>query len=195
MRFTFRIMLSCIGFLLLLQPSFVFAESKVKIKVGEKVPNLTLEGTDDKQHELAKMKGKVVVLVFGTRKLDEETDRWLLELHNAFKEANKEEGNIKIFEVVGDMPRFMPKAVVIPLAKKFMLDKKLPFTKIVLFDWGKKVSKLLGVDEDKINIFVIDKKGILAHHQVVPYSEKNLSILKGKIEEALKSDDNGKIKK
>jgi len=194
MRFIFRIMLFCISFLLLFQSSFVFAKSKVKVKVGDKVPNFTLEGTDDKKHELKKMKGKVVVLVFGTRKLDEETDRWLLELHNAFKEANKEESSLNIFEVVGDMPRFMPKAVVKKLAKKFMLDKKLPFPKIVLFDWGKKISKLLGADEDKVNIFVIDKEGILAHYQAVPYSEENFSALKSIIEETLKSENNDNSK-
>ena len=33
-----------------------------KGKSGEQVPNFTLEGADDKQYELKKMKGKVVVL-------------------------------------------------------------------------------------------------------------------------------------
>ena len=155
--------------------------------MGDKIPNFTLEGIDDKQYELAKMKGKVVVLVLGGKKVDEETDRWLLELHNAFKEANKEKGNIKIFEV-GDMtraPRFMPKAIVRRLAKKFMQDKKHPFPKIILLDWKQKVHKLLGAEKDKVDIFVIDKKGLLAHHQAVPYSKKNFSILKSKVEEAL----------
>ena len=201
MRFTFRIMLFCMSLLLLLQPSFVFAKSKVKVKVGDKVPNFTLEGIDGKQYELKKMKGKVVVLVMASRKLDEETDHWLLELHNAFKEEvnKKEKSKINIFEVADmrSVPRFMPKAVVRRLAKKFMQEEKekLPFTKIILFDWKQKVNKLLGAEKDKVDIFVIDKKGILAHHQVVPYSKKNFPILKSKVEETLKSDDNAKIKK
>ncbi len=200
MRFTFRITLFCISFLLLLQPSFVLAKSKVKVKVGNKVPNFTLEGMDGKQYELKKMKGKVVVLVMGSKELDEEEDLWEGELHNAFKEeVKKKESTLKIFEVA-DMravPRFMPKSVVRRLAKKFMQkeNKKLPFPKIMLFDWKQKVNKLLGAEKDKVDIFVIDKKGLLAHHQVVPYSKKNFSVLKSKIGETLKAGDNDKTPK
>lgn len=193
MRLTFRITIFCVGFLLLFQSSFVFAESKVKVKVGEKMPNFKLEGTDDKEHELEKMKGKVVVLIMGTRKLDKENDRWLHALGAAFKEKiEKENSEIKVF-VVADMrgiPRFLPKSTVRRLAKKFMKDEKLPFTKIALFDWKQKINKLLGADKDKVDIFVVDKKGILAHHQVVPYSEENFSVLKSKIEGHLTSGDN-----
>ncbi len=180
--------------MLLFQSSFVFAESKVKVKVGEKMPNFKLEGTDDKEHELEKMKGKVVVLIMGSRKLDEENYRWLHALGITFKEKiEKEDGEIKIFQVADmrGVPRFMPKSVVRRLAKKFMLDekKKLPFTKIVLFDWKQKVNKLLGADKDKVDIFVIDKKGVLAHHQVVLYSEEHFSVLKSKIEGCLTSGE------
>lgn len=194
MRLTFRAMLFCVCFFLLLQPFSAIAESKVKVKVGEKFPNFKLEGTDDKQHELEKMKGKVFVLIMGSKKLDEENDRWLYALGAAFKEKiEKEDSELKIFQVADmrGIPRFMPKSTVRRLAKKFMKDEKLPFTKIVLFDWKQKVNELLGADKDKVDIFVVDKKGILAHHQVAPYSAESSSALKSKIEEALKSGNDG----
>ena len=190
-------MIFCVCFLLLFQSSFVFAESKVKVKVGEKMPDFILEGTDDKEHELEKMKGKVVVLIMGSRKLDEENDRWLYALGAAFKEKIEEEdGELRIFQVADmrGIPRFMPKSTVRRLAKKFMLDEKKQFlfARVILFDWNQKVNKLLGADKDKVDIFVINKKGVLAHHQVVPYSEENFSALRSKIEEALKTGGNEK---
>ena len=191
MRFVSRIMLFCAGILLLIQPSLVFAGSK--IGVGDQVPNFTLEGTDDKQHELEKMKGNVVALIMGSRELEEEEDRWMVALFHTFKEEmEKEEGGIQLFEVADmrSVPRFMPKAVVRRLAKQFMRDEALPFTNVMLFDWKQKVNELLGAEKDKVDIFVVDKKGILVHHQVVPYSETNFSVLKAVIEEALKPGNN-----
>jgi hypothetical protein len=184
-------MLFCVGLLLLLQSSLVFAGAKVR--VGDKVPNFTLGGTDDKRHDLQKMKGNVVVLIMGSRELDEEEDRWMVALFHTFKEEmEKEEGKIQLFDVADmrSVPRFMPKTVVRRLAKQFMQDEALPFTKVMLFDWKQKVNNLLGADKDKVDIFVVDKKGILSHHQVVPYSEANFSVLKGKIEEDLKPGNN-----
>ena len=193
MRSTLRIMLLCISLLMLLQPSSVFAGSEDKVSVGGKVPNFTLEGTDDKQHELEKMKGNVVVLVMGSRELEEEEDRWMVALFHAFKEEmEKEEGGITLLKVADmrSVPRFMPKSVVRKLAKKFVRDEELPFTNVMLFDWKQKVNKLLGADKDKVDIFVVDKNGILSHHQVVPFSEANFSVLKCVIEEALKPGNN-----
>ena len=185
MRFTFQIMLFCISFLLLFQPSHVFAESKVDVKVGDKVPNFTLEGSDGKQYELEKMTGKVVVLVIGSRKLNDEEDRWFNKLFNAFEsEIEGEESKINIFEVADmrGIPFFITKGFVRGKVKESAKDKKF----MMLLDWDQKVNKLLGAYKDKVDIFVIGKRGILIHHQVVPYSEENFLTLKGKIEEALK---------
>ena len=188
MRFTFRIMLFCISFLLFLHTSFVFAESKVKVRVGDKIPNFVLEDAYEKRYELKQMRGKAIILIFGSRKTEENNDRWREMLEKAFPKND----SLQIFSV-GDMqgiPFFITKGFVRGKVKEMIKKGEVPVA--FLLDWDQKANKLLGADKDSTDIFAIDPVGVLLSHQVGLYTEEKFSILKSKIEEALKSNKNDK---
>ena len=46
------------------------------LQVGEEVPDFTLQDAEDQEHALKEMRGKVVFLIMGHRKIREEDDKW-----------------------------------------------------------------------------------------------------------------------
>ena len=184
MKFTFRIMLFCLSFLFILQVSSVFAGSKTKVKVGDKVPNFTLEDAYEKRYELEKMKGKVIILIMGTRKTKENNNRWRQMLQQTFSKNN----SIEIF-TVADMriPFFISKSFVREKIKEKIKKGEIPVH--FLLDWEQKVNKLLGADKDKTDIFAIDPSGVLVNHQLGAYSDEKFRHLRDKIVEILEFDN------
>ena len=56
-----------------------FADEKTEPappKVGDTAPDWTLQDPEEKEHNLKKLRGKVVFLILGNRKIRKEDDKW-----------------------------------------------------------------------------------------------------------------------
>ena len=133
---------------------FVSAQTDVKLKVGDKAPDFTLQDAYGKSYQLSSFKGKSPVIVYfypkaGTSGCTKEAcgirDDW-----SKFKE-----NNIPVFGISTDDK---------PAIKKFIDDYKLNFP--LLSDANKKVSKEYGVvgmlGYDKRITFIVDKNSKIA---------------------------------
>jgi len=127
----------------------VLAQTDLKLKVGDKAPDFTLQDAFGKSYQLSSYKGKVPVIVYfypkaGTTGCTKEAcgirDDW-----SKFKE-----NNIPVFGISTDDK---------PAIKKFIDDYNLNFP--LLSDANKKVSKEYGVigmlGYDKRITFIVDK--------------------------------------
>ncbi len=126
------------------------------LKVGEQVPDFILQDAEDQEHALKKMRGKVVFLIMGHRKIREEDDKW----GQAFQKDYGEDDQI-IAYIVADMrsvPAFVPKGFV----KRQLRKNKPPVT--LLLDWKGKVHQAYHTQKEKPNLYVIDPEGKLAFH-------------------------------
>ena len=180
-----------LGSMLFFSSFTVCASNSLKVRIGEEVPNFVLEDVDENRYELEQMKGKVVILIMGSKSTEEDINRWAEVLQQTFSNND----SLEIFTVaeMRNIPFFVSKSFIRKKVKEKLKKDNFPLT--TLLDWDQKVNNLLGADKDKVDIFAINKKGILTHHQIVPYSKENFSILKSKIEEALKSGNKNKTKK
>ena len=126
------------------------------IQVGEQVPDFTLQDADDQEHALKKMRGKVVFLIMGHRKIREEDDKW----GHAFQEDYRENDGVVAY-IVADMrsvPAFVPKGLI----KRQLKKNQPPVT--LLLDWKGKVHQAYHTQKEKPNLYVIDPEGKLAFH-------------------------------
>ncbi len=157
------------------QPIRIFADSNVKI--GDNIPNFVLEGADGKQYKLEQMKGKIIILVMGPKKKEENNNKWIEMLLQAFPKSD----SLKIFEVfdMRGIPFFISDNFVRGKIKK--MQGEHPVT--ILMDWDQKVNELLGTDKKETDIFVISQDGVLISHKVGAFSQEKLRLLKDKIKE------------
>lgn len=162
--------------------------AKQNIKIGDKVPNFVLENTDGKQYELDKMRGKIIILVLGPKKTEENNIKWVKMLLHSFPKSD----SLKIFTVV-DM-RGIPIFITDDFVRGKVKEKQHKHPVTILMDWKQKVNNMLGADKNETNIFIIDANGILVSHQVGTYSEEKLRLLRDKIIDIIESD-NSKEKK
>ena len=132
----------------------IFGQSDMKIKVGEKAPDFTLQDAYGKSYQLSSYKGKSPVIVYfypkaGTSGCTKEAcgirDDW-----SKFKQ-----NNIPVLGISTDDK---------PAIKKFIDDYNLNFP--LLSDKDKKVSKEYGVvgmfGMDKRITFIVDKNSKIA---------------------------------
>ena len=111
---------------------------------------------DDQEHALKKMRGKVVFLIMGHRKIREEDDKW----GHAFQEDYRENDGVVAY-IVADMrsvPAFVPKGFI----KRQLKKNQPPVT--LLLDWKGKVHQAYHTQKEKPNLYVIDPEGKLAFH-------------------------------
>ena len=97
------------------------------LQVGEDAPDFTLQDAEDQEHALKKMRGKVVFLIMGNRKIREEDDKW----GHAFQKDYKKKDQVVAY-IVADMrsvPAFVPKGFI----KRQLKKDKPPVT--LLLDW------------------------------------------------------------
>lgn len=184
-RKCFLVTLVFFGFLVLIPR--VLAE-KSEIRVGDKVPNFVLEDAYEKRYELEKMKGKVIILIMGSKSTEEDINRWAEVLQQTFSNND----SLEIFSVaeMRNIPFFVSKSFIRKKVKEKLKKDNFPLT--TLLDWDQKVNKLLDADRDEADIFAIDPDGVLVSHQVGTYSEDKLKLLRKKIEKPLESSGSKK---
>ena len=144
------------------------------LQVGEVVPDFTLQDAEDQEHALKKMRGKVVFLIMGNRKIREEDDKW----GHAFQKDYGENDQIVAY-IIADMrsvPAFVPKGFV----KRQLKKDKPPVT--LLLDWKGKVHQAYRTEKEKPNLYIIDLEGKLAFHIKSNFDKETYQKLKAVID-------------
>jgi len=177
----------CITTILTLYAS---AEEKDKkeegFKIGDPAPKFTLKDAYDKEHSLELILGKdeeskrAVILIMGDRKVREEANKWAKGLHKIY-EKNQEVALLMVADL-RDLPFFITEGMVKWGTKR----ENLPIP--IVLDWGGKVNQLYKAKRSKPNLYIIDKEGRVAFHQVGKHSEELAKKLQAKVQESLKKD-------
>ena len=130
--------------------------AEAPLQVGDDAPDFTLQDAEDQEHALKKMRGKVIFLIMGNRKIREEDDKW----GHAFQKDYGENDRVVAY-IIADMrsvPAFVPKGFV----KRQLKKDKPPVT--LLLDWKGKVHQAYRTEKEKPNLYIIDPKGKLTFH-------------------------------
>ena len=144
------------------------------LQVGEEAPNFALQDAEDQEYALMKMRGKVVFLIMGNRKIREEDDKW----GHAFQKDYQENDKVVAY-IIADMrsvPAFVPKGFV----KRQLKKDKPPVT--LLLDWKGKVHQTYHTEKEKPNLYIIDPEGELAFHIKSNFDEETYQKLKAVID-------------
>ena len=144
------------------------------LQIGEDVPDFTLQDAEDQEHALKKMRGKVVFLIMGNRKIREEDDKWA----HAFQQDYRENDQVVAY-IIADMrsvPAFVPKGFV----KRQLKKDKPPVT--LLLDWKGKVHQTYRTSKKKPNLYIINPEGKLAFHIKSNFDEETYQKLKAVID-------------
>ena len=148
-------------------------------KVGDDAPLWTLQDAKEKEHSLKKLKGKVVFLILGNRKIRKEDDKWA----EAFQKDYKNNKFVTAF-IIGDLrsvPGFVPKRFV-----RYQLNRKPPPVKFLL-DWKGEVHKKYHTEKKKPNLFLISSKGKIIYHRKTNFKHEIYGELKKRIDAELKN--------
>ena len=143
-------------------------------QVGEEAPDFTLQDAEDQEHALQKMRGKVVFLIMGNRKIRKEDDKW----GHAFQKDYRENDRVVAY-IVADMrsvPGFVPKGFI----KKQLKKDEPPVT--LLLDWKGKVHQAYRTEKEKPNLYIIDPQGKLAFQIKSNFDEETYQKLKAVID-------------
>ena len=147
-----------------------YAKENAPPAVGDTAPDFTLKDADDQTHSLKKLRGQVVFLIMGNRKIRKEDDKWAEAFH---KDYETHEG-ITAY-IVADMrsvPGFVPKGFI----KRQLKKNKPPAT--LLLDWKGEVHKAYHTDKKKPNLYLIDPNGSIVFHAKSDFDEKTYGTLK-----------------
>ncbi len=150
------------------------AQVEEPLQVGEAVPDFTLQDAEDQEHALKKMRGKVVFLIMGNRKIREEDNEW----GEAFQKDYRENDRV-IAYIIADMrsvPAFVPKGFV----KRQLRRDKPPVT--LLLDWKGKVHQAYRTEKEKPNLYIITPDGKLAFHIKSNFNQETYQKLKAVID-------------
>jgi|GEM_PF-743424 len=177
----------CITIILTL---YAFAKEETKkeegFKIGDPAPKFTLKDADDKEYSLELILGKdeenrkAVILIMGNRKVREEANKWAKDLHKIY-EKNEEVALLMVADL-RNLPFFVTEGMVKWGTKR----ENLPIT--IVLDWGGKVNELYKAKRSKPNLYIINKNGKVAFHQVGKHSEEFIKKLQAKVQESLKKD-------
>lgn len=143
--------------------------------VGDKAPDFILKDADDQAHSLKKLRGKIVFLILGNRKIRKEDDKWAATFQ---KDYGDHEGIIAF--IIADMrsvPGFVPKGFI----KRQLRKNKPPVT--LLLDWKGEVHKTYRTDKKKPNLYLIAPDGSIVFHAKSDFDEKTREMLKTAISE------------
>jgi len=158
----------------------VFADEKSETappKVGDTAPDWTLQDAEEKEHNLKKLRGKVVFLIMGNRKIREEDDKWA----EAFQKAYGENKQVVAY-IIGDLrsvPGFIPKGFI-----RNQLKKNPPAVKFLL-DWKGEVHKRYQTEKKKPTLYLISQKGAIAFHRKANFDSETYTELKKEIDRLL----------
>ena len=148
--------------------------AEAPLQVGEDAPDFTLQDAEDQEHALQKIRGKVVFLIMGHRKIREEDDKW----GQAFQKDYGENDRVVAY-IVADMrsvPGFVPKGFI----KRQLKKDKPPVT--LLLDWKGKVHQAYRTGKEKPNLYIINPEGKLAFHIKSNFDEETYRKLKAVID-------------
>ena len=150
-------------------------------KVGDTAPEWTLQDAEEKTHHLKKLRGKVVFLIMGNRKIRKEDDKWA----EAFQKEYGENDQIVAY-IIGDLrsvPGFVPKRFI-----RSQLKKNPPAVKFLL-DWKGEVHKRYQTEEKKPTLYLISQKGIIVFHRKSDFEPEIHAELKKEIDRLLATPD------
>lgn len=161
-----------------------FADEKSKTtppKVGDTAPDWTLQDAEEKEHNLKQLRGKVVFLIMGNRKIRKEDDKWA----EAFQKDYRENEQVVAY-IIADMrsvPGFIPKRFI-----RSQLKKNPPAVGFLL-DWKGKVHKRYQTEKKKPTLYLISQEGIIVFHQKADFKPETYAELKKEIDKLLAKPD------
>ncbi|CAI8042811.1 hypothetical protein GBAR_LOCUS23737 [Geodia barretti] len=150
-------------------------------KVGDTAPDWTLQDAEEKEHNLKKLRGKVVFLIMGNRKIRKEDDKWA----EAFQKAYGENEQVVAY-IIGDLrsvPGFIPKRFI-----RGQLKKNPPPVGFLL-DWKGEVHKRYQTGEKKPTLYLISQNGTIVFHRKANFKPKIYAELKKEIDRLLATPD------
>ena len=143
--------------------------------------DFTLEDAEEKEHTLKKLRGKVVFLIMGNRKIRKEDDKWA----EAFQKDYQENAEVVAY-IIGDLrsvPGFIPKRFI-----RSQLKKNPPPVKFLL-DWKGEVHKEYQTEKEKPTLYLISQKGIIVFHRKSNFTAETYAELKKEIDKLLVAPD------
>lgn len=161
-----------------------FADEKTEPappKVGDAAPDWVLQDPEEKEYNLKKLRGKVVFLILGNRKIRKEDDKWA----EAFQKDYRENEQVTAF-IIADMrsvPGFIPKRFI-----RGQLKKNPPPVKF-LMDWKGEVHKRYQTEKEKPTLYLISQKGTIVFHQKANFKPETYAELKKEIDKLLAMPD------
>ena len=161
-----------------------FADEKAEPappKVGDPAPDWTLQDVEEKEHNLKKLRGKVVFLILGNRKIRKEDDKWA----EAFQKDYRENEHVTAY-IIADMrsvPGFIPKGFI-----RGQLKKNPPPVKFLL-DWKGTVHKRYQTEKEKPVLYLISQEGTIVFHQKANFKLEIYAELKKEIDKLLATPD------
>ena len=162
----------------------VVADEKSEIappKVGDPAPDFTLEDAEEKEHHLKKLRGKVVFLIMGNRKIRKEDDKWA----EAFQKDYQENAEVVAY-IIGDLrsvPGFIPKRFI-----RSQLKKNPPPVGFLL-DWKGAVHKQYRTEKKKPALYLISQEGTIVFHRKANFKPETYANLKKEIDKLLATSD------
>ena len=161
-----------------------FADEKTEPaqpKVGDTAPDWTLQDPEEKEHTLKKLRGKVVFLIMGNRKIRKEDDKWA----EAFQKDYRENTQVTAY-IIADMrsvPGFIPKRFI-----RGQLKKNPPPVKFLL-DWKGAVHKQYQTEKEKPTLYLISQKGTIIFHRKANFKPETYAEFKKEIDKRLAMPD------
>ena len=150
-------------------------------KVGDTAPDWTLQDAKEQEYNLKKLRGKVVFLIMGNRKIRKEDDKWA----EAFQKAYGENEQVVAY-IIGDLrsvPGFIPKGFI-----RSQLKKNPPAVKFLL-DWKGEVHKRYQTEKKKPTLYLISQKGTITFHRKANFDSEAYTELKKEIDRLLTTHD------
>lgn len=161
-----------------------FAEEQTETgppKVDDPAPDFTLEDAEEKEHHLKKLRGKVVFLIMGNRKIRKEDDKWA----EAFQKDYQENAEVVAY-IIGDLrsvPGFIPKRFI-----RSQLKKNPPPVNFLL-DWKGAVHKRYQTEKEKPTLYLISQEGTIMFHRKSNFKAEVYAELKKEIDKLLVTSD------
>ncbi|MEW6606392.1 MAG: cobalamin-dependent protein [bacterium] len=159
---------------------FISKELNVTVEIGSPFPEFSLPTvSSDEKISLQSFKGKVIVLVVGSRKSDTEAEKWAENTRHQFK-------NNGLFWVqqFASCPEKLPFFISKKFVRRMMKKGRAPDS--MMTDWNRKVTPTLGITDDTIpHVFLIDKLGVLRYKVSGCFSHEKMDRLNKEIKNIL----------
>lgn len=170
----FIVSMLCFGMLI------AFAETEPP-QVGDEAPEWTLQDAEEEAHVLKELRGKLVFLIMGNRKIRKEDDKWAA----AFQEDYAESEGI-IAYIIGDLrsvPGFIPKGFI----RRQLRKNPPPVT--FLLDWKGEVHQQYLTEPEKPTLYLISQNGTIVFYRKSDFKAETYAELKKEIDTFLEIPD------